>query len=55
VFQASKESLPEMLYPTALLLTAIVIVIGLGIFQRLSADVEEMVEEPGKPSKSKAR
>jgi hypothetical protein len=54
VFQASKESLPEMLYPTALLLTAIVIVIGLGIYQRLSADVEEMVEE-GKPSKSKAR
>ena len=55
VFQASKESLPEMLYPTALLLTAIVIVIGLGIFQRLSADVEEMVEEQGKPSKPKAR
>jgi hypothetical protein len=45
VFQASKESLPEMLYPTALLLTAIVIVIGLGIYQRLSADVEEMVED----------
>jgi hypothetical protein len=55
VFQASKERLPEMLYPTALLLTAIVIVIGLGIFQRLSADVEEMVEEQGKSSKSKAR
>jgi len=55
VFQASKESLPEMLYPTALLLTAIVIVIGLGIFQRLSADVEEMVEDQGKPSKTKAR
>jgi hypothetical protein len=55
VFQASKKSLPEMLYPTALLFTAIVIVIGLGIYQRLSADVEEMVEEPGKPSKSKTR
>ena len=55
VFQASKHGLPEMIYPTALLLTAIVIVIGLGIYQRLSADVEEMVEEPGKPSKSKTR
>ena len=55
VFQASKQSLPEMVYPTALLLTAILIVIGLGIYQRLSADVEEMVEEPGKPSKSKTR
>ena len=56
VFQASKESLPNMLYPTALLLTAIVIVIGLGIFQRLSADVEEMVGEQDKGSaKSKPR
>ena len=55
VFQASKESLPEMLYPTALLLTAILIVIGLGIYQRLSADVEEKVGEQDKaPSKSKA-
>jgi hypothetical protein len=54
VFQASKESLPDMLYPTALLLTAIVIVIGLGVYQRLSADVEEMVEEQ-RSSKSKAR
>ena len=56
VFQASKESLPNMLYPTALLLTAIVIVIGLGIFQRLSADVEEMVGDKDKGSaKSKPR
>ena len=56
VFQASKESLPDMVYPTALLLTAILIVIGLGIYQRLSADVEEKVGEQDKgPSKSKAR
>jgi hypothetical protein len=52
VFQASKDSLPEMLYPTALLLTAIVIVIGLGVYQRLSAEVEEKVEGG---SKSKSR
>jgi hypothetical protein len=45
-----------MVYPTALLLTAILIVIGLGIYQRLSADVEEMVGEKDKgPSKSKPR
>jgi hypothetical protein len=56
VFQASKQSLPEMLYPTALLLTAILIVIGLGIYQRLSAEVEEKVGEQDKaPSKSKVR
>ena len=56
VFQASKESLPDMVYPTALLLTAILIVIGLGIYQRLSADVEQKVGEQDKaPSKSKTR
>jgi hypothetical protein len=56
VFQASKTSLPEMLYPTALLFTAIMVVIGLGIYQRLSADVEEKVGEQDKASpKSKAR
>jgi predicted cobalt transporter CbtA len=51
VFQASKDDLSKMLYPTALLLTAIVIVVGLGIYQRLSADVEEMVEPEEKPKK----
>ena len=49
VFQASKDRLSEMLYPTALLLTAIVIVVGLGVYQRLSADVEEKVHEKDKP------
>ena len=43
-----------MLYPTALLLTAIVIVVGLGIYQRLSADVEEKVEDTDK-HRSKGR
>ena len=44
VFQASKDDLPTMLYPTALLLTAILIVVGLGVFQRLSAEVEDKLE-----------
>ena len=30
-----------MLYPTLLLLTAVVIVIGLGVYQRLSVAVEQ--------------
>jgi hypothetical protein len=34
-----------MLYPTALLLTATLIVVGLGVFQRLSADVEEKIDK----------
>ena len=50
VFQASKENLSDMVYPTALLFTAILIVIGLGVYQRLSADVEEMVGEKDKSS-----
>ena len=48
VFQASKQELPSMLYPTALLLTAILIVVGLGVYQRLSADVEDKVERKEK-------
>src|SRR4051794_29139645 len=51
VFQASKDDLPKMLYPTALLLTAVLIVIGLGIYQRLSAEVEKIVEPEEKPKK----
>jgi hypothetical protein len=50
-FQASKDDLPTMLYPTALLLTAILIVVGLGVFQRLSADVENKLG--GAPKKSR--
>jgi hypothetical protein len=44
VFRVSRESMTEILYPTTLLITAILIVVGLGGYQRLSADVEEKVE-----------
>jgi hypothetical protein len=51
-FQASKDDLPTMLYPTALLLTAILIVVGLGVFQRLSAEVENKLDHsPSKKSR----
>ena len=50
-FQASKDDLPTMLYPTALLLTAILIVVGLGIFQRLSAEVERKLDSAPKKSR----
>lgn len=45
VFQASKEDLSSMIYPTALLLTATLIVVGLGAFQRLSAEVEDKIDK----------
>ena len=50
-FQASKDDLPTMLYPTALLLTAILIVVGLGVFQRLSADAENKLNGSSKKSR----
>ncbi len=43
VFRVSKSDVAEMIYPTALLLTAILIVVGLGVYQRLSAEVERTV------------
>ena len=48
VFQVSKQDVEKMLYPTGLLLTAILIVVGLGIYQRLSAEVEQKVEAADK-------
>ena len=55
VFRVSKEDVERMLYPTVLLLTAILIVVGLGIFQRLSADVERQVGiQDNKDSKKRA-
>lgn len=40
VFEAGKEDLRLMLYPTLLLFGGIALVVGLGIYQRLSAAVE---------------
>jgi hypothetical protein len=52
VFRVSKERVDQMLYPTALLFTAILIVVGLGLYQRLSADVEQKVEAKDKAKKT---
>lgn len=41
VFEASKEDMTMMLYPTLLLFGGIAMVIGLGVYQRLSASVEK--------------
>jgi hypothetical protein len=50
VFRVSRQNVADLLYPTALLFTAIIIVIGLSIYQRLSADVEQKVENKAKRS-----
>lgn len=43
VFQVSKDQVDKMLFPTALLVAGILMVIGLGVYQRLSAEVERQV------------
>jgi hypothetical protein len=43
VFRVSKDNVTELVYPTMLLLAAILLVVGLGVYQRLSAEVERQV------------
>ena len=43
VFKTAREDITQMLYPTALIVAAILVLVGLGVFQRLSATVEEKV------------
>jgi hypothetical protein len=45
VFRQSKEDIALILYPSVILFTGILIILGLGLYQRLSADVEQQVEE----------
>lgn len=43
VFKTAREDVTRMIYPSALLAVAVLVLIGLGLFQRLSATVEEKV------------
>jgi len=47
VFRVRKDHVSEMIYPTLLLVTGILIVLGLGVYQRLSASGEREVEHRG--------
>lgn len=49
VFDAGKRDPAMMLYPTFLLLAGVALVVGLGIYQRLSAKVEASAEEAPHP------
>jgi hypothetical protein len=44
VFRVSSTRVTELLYPTLLLIAATFLVIGLGVYQRLSATVERQVD-----------
>jgi len=48
VFRQSGEDVGLLLYPAVILFTGVAIIIGLGVFQRLSADVEAQVESRDK-------
>src|SRR5215210_4582961 len=45
VFRQGGEDIAMILYPVAVLFTGILIILGLGLYQRLSADVEVQVDE----------
>ncbi len=52
VFEASKErQMEQMLYPTLLLFGGIALVVGLGVYQRLSVSAERESEDPPEEQK----
>lgn len=46
VFEAGKESAPQMLYPTFLLFVGVLLLVGLGTYQRLSVSAEREATDP---------
>lgn len=55
VVRVSKQDVEKMFYPTLLLLTAILIVIGLGLYQRLSVPVEQQDDDNSNKAKAKSK
>ena len=53
VFRVTQEDVTDLGYPTMLLVAAILLVMGLGIFQRLSAEVEQQVEHKDRAAETK--
>lgn len=51
IFKAGTEDITLLLYPAALLLVSVLLIVGLGVFQKLSVSVERSV----KPSKDKIK
>lgn len=51
VFQVSKQNVEKMLYPTALIVTAILVVLGLGIYEWLHVEVERHLDNRSSENK----
>ena len=52
IFRVAQENVTHLFYPTFLLIAAILLVLGLGVYQRLSATVERQVEPEAKSGRS---
>jgi hypothetical protein len=57
VFKTARGDVSQLIYPTALLLASVFVLVGLGAFQRFSATVEEKVgdDDEAEERKEKAR
>ena len=51
IFRVTPENVTNLIYPTFLLISAILLVLGLGVYQRLSVTVERQVEDGKSPRK----
>ena len=47
IFRVTQDDVTQLLYPTRLLVAAILLVLGLGVYQRLSVAVERQVDDKG--------
>jgi hypothetical protein len=55
VFRVGKENVTNLGYPTMLLIAAILLVVGLGVYQRLSAETEQRVEHKDRAAEAKEK
>ena len=53
VFRQGSQDVALILYPVAVLITGVLIILGLGVYQSLSADVERQVEARDKAAEKK--
>ena len=53
VFRQGNQDIALILYPPAILVTGVLIILGLGLYQRLSAEVEAQVEARDKAAEKK--
>jgi hypothetical protein len=55
VFRVGQESVALLLYPAAILITGTILILGLGLYQRMSVAVEREVEQKDRRSSAKTR